>query len=236
MSHGDIKPENVLLSKNESGERHAKLADFGYAGWAINNNEDILIKPPRSRPWDPPNYHHRGFTVVGARKLDIYSFGMLCLWVLFFDRSQLSYSVPTDIKLTSSWPFHDFKLLDKMKREDTFGDFAIDLVRSVEVLPANQKKNLERLFRSALARDPAERTMNFEELASLLGHDWYILKTNTLCHSRLHLTLTRQPGPSTFDADQMEIDYSSIYFQLRLLQQRLLFAKLCSSLRAFTPL
>ncbi len=32
MSHGDIKPENVLLFKNGVGELHAKLADFGYAG------------------------------------------------------------------------------------------------------------------------------------------------------------------------------------------------------------
>ena len=176
MTHGDIKPENVLLSKNESGEWHAKLADFGYAGWAINNNEDVLITPPKSRPWDHPDYHHRGFTVVGARKLDIYSFGMLCLWVLFFNRSLVSCSIATDVKLSSSWPFHDFKLLDNMKREDTLGDFAIDLVRSVEVLPANQRENLERFFRSALARDSAERTMNVEELASLLGYDWYIFE------------------------------------------------------------
>ncbi len=176
MIHGDIKPENVLLSKNGSGEWHAKLADFGYAGWAVNNKEDILIKPPRSRPWDPPEYHHRGFTVLGARKLDIYSFGMLCLWVLFFYRSLGGCSVPKDVKLNWSWPFHDFKLLDNMKHENTLGDFAIDLVRSVEGLPANQRGNIERFFLSALAREPAERTMSFEELASLLGHDWYILR------------------------------------------------------------
>lgn len=176
MSHGDIKPENVLLFMNGSGEWHAKLADFGYAGWAINNEEDVLIKPPRSRPWDPPEYHHRGFTVLGARKLDIYSFGMLCLWVLFFDRSRVGCSVPTDMNSTWSWPFHDFKLLDNMKRENVLGDFAIDLVRSVEALAANQRENLERFFRSALARDPAERNMDFEELASLLGHDWYTIE------------------------------------------------------------
>ena len=173
MSHGDIKPENVLLSKSGSGEWHAKLADFGYAGWAIDNKEDILIKPPRSRPWNAPEYHHRGFTISGARKLDIYSFGMLCLWVLFFNRSLDGYSAPTDVKLTWSWPFNDFQLLDNMKHENTLGDFAVDLVRSEEGLPADQRENMERFFLSALARDPAERTMNFEELASLLGHDWY---------------------------------------------------------------
>ena len=151
---------------------------------------------------------------------------MLCLWVLFFNRSLDGYSVPTDVKLTWLWPFHDFQLLDNMKRENTLGDFAVDLVRSEEGLPADRGENMEQFFLLALARDPAERTMNFEELASLLGHDWYIFVTNEICHSRLHLTLTRQPGPSTSDADQMETDHSSIHFQVRLLQYRLFFAKL----------
>ncbi|KAL9076518.1 MAG: hypothetical protein Q9161_000850 [Pseudevernia consocians] len=195
MSHGDIKPENVLLFKGGVGEVYAKLADFGYAGWAIDNKKDVLIKPPRSPPWDPPEYHHRGFTVLGARKLDIYSFGMLCLWVLFFDTPPVSYSVPTAVRGAQSWPFHDSKLLDSMKHKNTLGDFASELVRSVKGLAANHRENLERFFLSALAHDPAERTLNLEELASLLGHSW-------------------QPGPSTVDADHMAIDHSSIKFEI----------------------
>ncbi|KAF6225272.1 hypothetical protein HO133_010469 [Letharia lupina] len=195
MSHGDIKPENVLIHKDGIGELHAKLADFGYAGWAIKKMEDVLIKPPRSRPWDPPEYHHRGFTVLGARKLDVYSFGMLCLWVLFFDRPLDSDYVPTAIRKTQLCTFHDPKLLDSMKHEGTLGDFAGGLVRSVASLPAKQRENLERFFLSALARDPAKRTMKFEDLASLLGPGW-------------------QPGPATLDTDQMEIDHSSIKVEI----------------------
>ncbi|CAD6584165.1 MAG: hypothetical protein ASARMPRED_001621 [Alectoria sarmentosa] len=181
MSHGDIKPENVLLFKDGVGELHAKLADFGYAGWAMNNKRDVLIKPPISRPWNPPEYHHRGFTVLGARKLDVYSFG--------------SYSVPTAIGNTQSWPFHDLQFLDRMKHENTLGKFASNLVGSVGSLPANQRGSLERFFLSALARDPADRNLNFEDLAPLLGHTW-------------------QPGPSTVDTDQMDLDHSSIKFEI----------------------
>ena len=181
MSHGDIKPENVLLFKDGVGELHAKLADFGYAGWAMNNKRDVLIKPPISRPWNPPEYHHRGFTVLGARKLDVYSFGMLCLWVLFFDRPLGSYSVPTAIGNTQSWPFHDLQFLDRMKHENTLGKFASNLVGSVGSLPANQRGSLERFFLSALARDPADRNLNFEDLAPLLGHTWYVLVTDEVC-------------------------------------------------------
>ncbi len=100
---------------------------------------------------------------------------MLCLWVLSFDRPRGSYSALTAVRGTWSWPFQDSKLLDSMKHENTLGAFASDLVRSVDGLPANQRENLERFFLSALARDPAERTMNFEELASLLGHSWYVI-------------------------------------------------------------
>ena len=181
MSHGDIKPENVLLFKNGVGELHAKLADFGYAGWAFNSKKDLLIKPPISRPWNPPEYHHRGFTLLGARKLDVYSFGMLCLWVLFFDRPSGSYSVPTAIRDTQSWPFHDLQFLDHMKHENTLGKFASNLVGSVGSLPANQSGNLEKFFLSALARDPADRNMSFEDLAPLLGHSWYVLVADEVC-------------------------------------------------------
>ncbi|KAL8726452.1 MAG: hypothetical protein Q9166_006705 [cf. Caloplaca sp. 2 TL-2023] len=84
--HGDIKPENVLIF-NENNENsygyYAKLSDFGYSTWFARDDE--LIKMPKSQPWCAPEWHHRGFRVSDAMKMDAYSFGMLSFWLLFRD-------------------------------------------------------------------------------------------------------------------------------------------------------
>src|ERR1700712_3072511 len=91
MVHGDIKPNNVLLFQQEAwkyGEEmvYAKLADFGYAGWSSDPSKQTPIYLPRSRPWEAPEYHHRGFSIQQAKQLDIFSLGLSCLWFLFHDK------------------------------------------------------------------------------------------------------------------------------------------------------
>jgi serine/threonine protein kinase len=81
--HGDIKPENVLLFKDECGALVPKLADFGYSTMSLS---DMPIYLPKSKPWTAPEHHHRGFNMLSARRMDVYSFGMLCLWLLFRDQ------------------------------------------------------------------------------------------------------------------------------------------------------
>jgi serine/threonine protein kinase len=77
--HGDVKPENVLVF----GEREnvtAKLADFGFAGLGV----DQEIKLARTEPWAAPEvYARRVHSLPDSKLTDVYSFGMLCLWVIF---------------------------------------------------------------------------------------------------------------------------------------------------------
>lgn len=171
MSHGDLKPANTLVFRDGAGETYAKLADFGYAGWAIGNTENILVHPPRSRPWDAPEYHHRGFTAPAARKLDVYSFGLLCLWLLFFDKPSPGNSVANN-KCGSQWPLDDHELLDRMKHEDTLRDFACSQVESTLSLSANEKADLVHFFLLVIVSDSKKRATNFEGLIILLGYRW----------------------------------------------------------------
>ena len=70
--HGDIKPQNVLIFDNEEGGYVARVADVGYSTqWAL---PDDLVRMPRSRPWDAPEWHHRGFTPTQAMEMDAYFF------------------------------------------------------------------------------------------------------------------------------------------------------------------
>src|SRR5438034_3833483 len=79
--HGDIKPGNVLVFIDDSGGYTAKVVDFGYSTLAAG--DDDLIMMPKSRPWNAPEHHHRGFKLSQAMAMDAYSFGLLCLWLLF---------------------------------------------------------------------------------------------------------------------------------------------------------
>lgn len=87
--HGDIKPENVLVFEPEIREFISKVSDFGYSN---STNEDMFSKDngkfrlPGSQPWVAPEWHNRGFVTdfTGAKKMDVYSIGMLFLWFLFY--------------------------------------------------------------------------------------------------------------------------------------------------------
>ena len=173
MSHGDIKPANALVFRDGTGDTYTKLADFGYAGWAIGNPDKVLVHPPRSWPWNAPEYHHRGFTVSAVKKMDVYSFGLLCLWLLFFDKQSLT-DTAAKIKGGSQWPLEDFETLDSMKYEDTLRGFACIQVESTQGLSANEKRDLIHFFMSAIVCDSRERASDLKDLVVLLGHKWCV--------------------------------------------------------------
>lgn len=81
--HGDLKPENVLISRDEHGAFIANVTDFGYSTRYIS--EEQRIRLPKSIPWNAPENDRsaREWKPSEARKTDIYSFGLLCFWLLF---------------------------------------------------------------------------------------------------------------------------------------------------------
>jgi serine/threonine protein kinase len=183
MTHGDIKPQNVLVFRDKSGAIFAKLADFGYSGWDMLESEKILIKPPRSRPWDAPEYHHHGFSVAKARLLDIFSFGMLCMWIMFEDKLHSGTFIPLEspeIECASltvvdySRVFSDQNFTDELKHEGKLLKLARQLTGTAKTSTNAQKERLLRFFDSTLAYDPGHRAWNLEELGSLLSPDWYV--------------------------------------------------------------
>ena len=83
--HGDIKPQNVLVFKDPVTRKiTVKVTDFGYSTLTVGESGKVLL--PKSRPWNAPEHHRGEFKTQEAKKTDVYSFGMLCLWVLFGNR------------------------------------------------------------------------------------------------------------------------------------------------------
>ena len=145
--HGDIKPQNVLIFDNEEGGYIARVADFGYSSqWASPND---LVRMPRSRPWDAPEWHHRGFTPAQAMKMDAYSFGMVVLWIL-------GYATLEDAGGTFMGDLHT-------------ATEAADLARQLsESMFRTTKLDLNPFFNATLTHDQINRCSDFVHLQELL--------------------------------------------------------------------
>lgn len=135
--HGDIKPANVLIFQNDHKQFVARVTDSGYSTW-LGGAKDIVFMP-RTPHWTAPEWHHRPITSASAVKMDIYSFGLFCLWFLFY------------------------------RGEETMPTLAHQLVLEMTDVSHEQKTNLHDFFAMSLAIDPTERCSNFGQLVGLLG-------------------------------------------------------------------
>jgi serine/threonine protein kinase len=175
--HGDVKPQNVLVFQDKGEPLVAKVADFGYS--CFGAKDDDFVRLPMSRPWNAPEWHHREFRIYAAKKTDVYSFGMLCLWVLFNDEL-LRYVADADANTTpgsidgpwggSYWTSR----LEKLKEEDKLTNIADELISKAVHLTAPQRVALEKFFEGTLCRDWKSRESDFEKLIRFLNRDTYV--------------------------------------------------------------
>lgn len=162
--HGDIKPENVLVFEHEPNKYIARVADFGYSTRFCG--EDGLINMPVSRPWNAPEHHPRGFHALNARKMDIYSFGLVCLWLLF----EGNYSLPPHSQTSSNdGHFASFKdVIKSQKYDGGLLKFSTRLVEEYGDFSCGTKQKLCRFFDCTLNSDPDKRSPCFENFLDLL--------------------------------------------------------------------
>ena len=154
--HGDIKPENVLIVKNEIGAYTARVIDFGYSTVYTGRGR---IEIPRTEGWEAPEWAQRGgFSFSEAQKVDVFSFGLVCLWLLLYDSSN-----PLNIC--------------KLRRETrNMAVFACDRVGFQSDIDDLKKEKLMMLFMSTLTSDPEERSSDLDPILKYLTTRRYDLK------------------------------------------------------------
>ena len=71
-----------MLASGERGRVSPKLIDFGYSCFTQGRDEKLSV--PKSEPWNAPEYdsNEGRFSVQDAKKADVFSFGLMCLWTL----------------------------------------------------------------------------------------------------------------------------------------------------------
>lgn len=170
--HGDLKPENVLMFADKDGNQIPKVSDFGYS--TLVAQEGDLVQLPISRPWNAPEIHHRGgqFELSVAKKMDSYSFGVLCLWILFRSKYEKwtpelrkAYEDGNDSVVAANF----LATVENMKEIGKLPDFAQILIAFSEDITDEQRTDLTTFFRRTLISDLDDRSNDFAELLQLLG-------------------------------------------------------------------
>lgn len=148
--HGDIKPDNILIFGDTIDSATAQVTDFGYSCMGAKENDIVYL--PVSRDWCAPEYHDRGIELHKAKKMDIYSFAMVCLWVLFGKEF---------IELRQE--------LERTNDRDQFHRSAMELASTA----GHFGSELRTFFDLALREDWQAREEDLEKLVMLLGQDMY---------------------------------------------------------------
>jgi serine/threonine protein kinase len=167
--HGDINPRNILVWHDVQSDGMAVvLADFGFSRFGAM---DDLVKLARSEPWDAPEWHPREFKLKDTKKMDVYSFGIVCLWLFFGNNTLLDLGLPsTTVKTAFMGGSLDAiaRIQSRKNDNDSILEWALKLLAKKTDLDGEIRHRLERVFTLALARDPHRRPSSMEALIEIL--------------------------------------------------------------------
>jgi serine/threonine protein kinase len=168
--HGDMRPENVLVTKSQDDASWGvHVTDFGYSSY------ETLVKVPRSPPWEAPEWHPRWFNLENAKRMDVYSFGLLCLW-LVFSGEHLQFidcpSINIDLAFLVWQENHQLnpmtKSLKDMKASGKLLDSVLHLLSQKQDIAEQTRSCLEEVFTLALSHNPKKRAGQMDVFVDLL--------------------------------------------------------------------
>ena len=160
----------MLIVKDQylPGVIQVKIADFAFVSFGAS--EDEPVKVSRTEPWDAPEWHPRYFLLKDAKKMDIYSFGLLCLWISFRhdNISELGPSITVGMAFAGQDPGLTAKLQALKRDGDALLDCAFRLTKQNGEIDDDTRENLLKVFLLTLQPDPVKRQPTIEAVASLL--------------------------------------------------------------------
>jgi serine/threonine protein kinase len=175
--HGDIKPHNVLvfsrsqqLIGDDCGDATnyvAKVADFGYStcrGAAENTSSSEQVSLPWSPPWNAPEVHRDNYILPfsEAKLSDVFSLGMLCLWLLFQNE---------DLSKSARGVQGEYDWLRELKKDGKMKSFARERIHGDRGLDISRKPAIEEFFELTLSAESCRRTRDLHYLLRLLDQN-----------------------------------------------------------------
>lgn len=155
-----------MFKDEESGQYAAKVTDFGYSTRIRDESDRIQL--PKSWPWGAPEHGQFAVRPSEARKMDVFSFGMTCLWLLFEERLSV-YNLPETAGRNATWSenLSEYKtrsVLEFLRRNGQAIIIAEGFVDDSTCWEDKEKETIKKLFRGSLSTDPSLR----EDMKGLL--------------------------------------------------------------------
>ncbi len=112
---------------------------------------------PKTWPWHAPELADTPFAanIMAAKRMDAFSFGLVCAWLLFFNWAGENRVFEDDFDSQQEPPVPVNKYLTNNN------------------LPQQQIDVLHKLFTITLARNPVTRSDDFQQFLHLLGRERY---------------------------------------------------------------
>jgi len=102
--------------------------------------------------------------------MDVYSFGLLCLWLIFREESLVE-TDSTDAKIGSAFSGQDIlaqERLQALKRNDMILDRAVRLVDQKADINEDTRSRLRQIFILSLPKDAEKRAPDMQPIVDLL--------------------------------------------------------------------
>lgn len=130
---------------------------------------------PKSRIWHAPEWHDRAFLPEDAKRMDMFSFGMVCLWFLFGVDMSIDLTEPASPRISFEEHCDPRKDLLEMWK---FDDLKDELVAwALSIIPESvgtKAASIATFFRATLVKAPQKRELNMDKLLPLLDPARYI--------------------------------------------------------------
>ena len=166
-----MKQANVLIYDDSARRFRARLIDFGYSTLYIAESPNNSVTLPQSRPWNAPEHFLSGeFTISQAKFMDIYSFGLLCLWTLFHEQlSDAYYWAEQQGCISFLHPLKENNRIEDAKSLNKMPLLATSLVKSLTEYSNVNANDLVRFFEAILQAKPSSCCSCLQSVLPLLG-------------------------------------------------------------------
>ena len=171
MVHGDIKPGNVVMftKSSDSCDAVAKIIDFGYSCFGME--DDDMVRITGTPLWCAPENIGGDVSILDAKKMDMYSFALVCCWILFFDTVSLNNEIGDrmeELSIKEKPRKKMYRFIQRLKNAEKPEKLISEVISQSAFLLKQNTTPLQKLLTQALCKNPSGRLYDWSEFISVL--------------------------------------------------------------------